>query len=121
MMSVESYKSPSVKITDNEINNLIFSLIKFGFRKIKEELNSPPNNIIKEIMLNVSDNSAIDNIIDKTLSTIVHEYGICLSTTQKDGVNHHMKLIAKLFMAESFELRNDLGEDKDSDIFITKH
>jgi hypothetical protein len=119
-MNVELLVTP-MHLTENEINNLIYSLIKFGFRKIKKELNSPPNTIIKSIMFGVMDEPTVDNIIDRTLVTVVDEYRIQFSRAQTKGIREHMRLIANLFMSEPFELRSDLGEDKDADEFITKH
>jgi hypothetical protein len=109
------------QLTENEVNNLIYSLIKFGFRKIKKELDSPPNSVIKQIMFDVMNNPTTDNIIESTLIFIVDTYRIPFTEMQVNGIREHMKLIAKMFMSESPELRNDLGEDSNSDEFITKH
>lgn len=119
--NAETIVSMPTSLTENEVNNLIYSLIKFGFRRIKEPLNSPPNRVIKNIMLCTMENPTIEHIIDVTFETIVREYGICLKEEQNMGLRTHMKLIADLFMSEPLELRGDLGEDKDSNEFITKH
>lgn len=120
-MNLELLMSPPVRMTDNEVNNLIYSLIKFGFRNINQALNSPPNSVIKDIMLSVTDDPSVDNIIEVTFNTVVREYNIQLPQKHVDGVKEHMSVVARLFMAEPFHLRDDLGEDKDADEFITKH
>ena len=119
-MNLEMNMEP-MRLTENEINNLIYSLIKFGFRKVRKELNSPPNIIIKDIMFGIVNDPTVDNIINRTLITIVGEYKIPFSNAQAKGIREHMQLIARLFMSEPFELRSDLGEDADADEFITKH
>lgn len=108
-------------LTENEINNLIYTLIKFGFRKICEELRNPPNILIKEIMIEVLDDPTVDNIIDKTMVVVMTKYNITLSDKDLLGLKGHMELISNLFMAEPYELRADLGLDRDAEEFVTKH
>lgn len=110
-----------MRLTENEVNNLIYTLIKFGFRKIKQELGSPPNALIHEIMLEVLDDPTVENIIEKTLFSVMVKYKINLRDVQIKGLREHMNLISRLFMSEPFELRSDLGDDKDAEEFITKH
>jgi len=110
-----------MRLTENEVNNLIYTLIKFGFRKIRSELGCPPNSLIHEIMLDVLDDPTVENIIEKTLLTVMVKYKIELRDVQVRGLREHMQLTARLFMAEPYELRSDLGDDKDAEEFITKH
>jgi len=104
-----------------EANNLIYSLIKFGFKKIQTSLNSPPNMVINKILMEVIDNPTVDNIIGTTLTTILKDYNIYLRDAQIIGLREHMKFISALFMNEPYELRIDLGDDTDSDVFIIKN
>jgi len=110
-----------MRLTENEINNLIYSFIKFGFRKIRKQLDSPPNSIIKEIMLGVADNPTVENIMNRTLAVVIDEYKIPFTSVQREGIKNHLSMIARMFMAEPFEIRNNLGEDEGSEEFITKH
>lgn len=110
-----------MRLTENEINNLIYSFIKFGFRKIRKQLNNPPNILIKEIMLGVMNDPTVDNIINRTMAVVIDEYHIPFTSVQKKGIKEHLSLIARMFMAEPFELRNDLGDDDGADEFVTKH
>lgn len=110
-----------IKLTQNEINNLIYSLIKFGFKKIRKELDSPPNSLIHDIMLEVNNDITINHIIEKTILIIINKYKIRLRPIQIVGLKEHMIIIADIFMKEPYELRNDLGDDKYAEEFITKH
>lgn len=114
-------ETKQIGLTQNEVNNLIYVLIKFGFGKIQSNLSDPPNILIHEIMLEVLENPTIDNIIRKTLTSIIIKYKINLRNTQISDLKEHMQLTAKLFMAEPYELRSDLGDDKNVEEFITKH
>lgn len=114
-------ETKQIGLTQNEVNNLIYILIKFGFGKIQSDLSNPPNSLIHEIMLEVLENPTIDNIIKKTLALTIIKYRINLRNIQINGLKEHMQLTARLFMAEPYELRSDLGDDKDVEEFITKH
>lgn len=108
-------------LTENEVNNLIFTLLKYTFQKLDKRLESPPNRFIKTIMMEVLDNPTVPNIIDTTYRMAVDEYSILIKRHERDYVFEFMKKLADFFMNEPYELRSDLGRDREAEEFITKH
>ena len=67
-------------LTENEVNNLIFTLIKYTFQKLDEKLKNPSNKFIKRVMVEVMDNPITSRIITTTYNMVINEYRIGLLT-----------------------------------------
>lgn len=102
---------PTLRLSDNELNNLIYVFIKYGFCNVDEQFNNPTNELIKTIITDVYNNRSIENIINRTITIILYDYQIYMDEKQQDGLEKHLKLLHRLFMSKSCKLRSDLGED----------
>lgn len=114
---------PMNRLTDNEVNNLVYALIKYGFGKIIPKIKNPPNDLIKDIMLEINDEGGanIPTIINTTLRIVERRFDIMLSNKDFEGLKKYCYDISVAVMKQPFEVRNDLGQDEDSDDFVTKH
>ena len=119
LLAVESKHMAT--LTDNEVNNLIFLFLKFGLQKLIPDTKKPSNKLIKEIMLAVSDNPTKENITKEVLALSQKRYGITLTDLNIRGLEKYMDVLYDNFMNLSEHMRNDLGTDREDDIFNTKH
>jgi hypothetical protein len=117
----QGFNMEFTQLTENEVNNLIFTLMKYTFQKLDERLKNPSNRFIKQVMVEVMDDPTVPNIIDKTFKMTTEEYRILVRKHEKEYVMEFMQKLADFFMSEPYELRCDLGRDKDAEEFITKH
>jgi len=110
------------RLTDNEVNNLIYALIKYGFGKLVPSIQSPPNDLIKDIMFVVYEEGInIPNVIMNTMRIVETRYNVYLSDRDFERLKEYCYKISVAVMQQPFELRNDLGKDSESDEFVTKH
>lgn len=109
-------------MTSNEINNLIYLVIKYGFGIMCPQIKDPPNELIKDIMLEIHNGDAsVDTIVNDTMRLVSDMYSVILSDIDFKKLKIHCMDIADIFMQQPFEIRDDLGVDTSAEEFITKH
>lgn len=109
-------------LTDNEINNLIYALLKYGYGKIVPNIKDPPNSLIKDIMMEVyEEGTNIPSVINSTMRIVEDRYNVFLSDRDFERLKQYFYKISVAVMQQPFEVRDDLGSDAESDDFITKH
>jgi len=98
-------------MTDNEVNNLVYLFLKYGF-KIKQ----PKNADINMVMINVGDDRSIDNIINQTLIFMSTLYGTLQDS--QDGLEKYLRYLYAEFKDFEPEVRNGLGSDTNAPEFV---
>ncbi len=115
--------SKYVYYTQNELNNVVYMCLKYTFGNSIDKFCHPDNDDIKKVMLEVHNNQTAENIIDTILLFVIEGEGVV--PNELDGeiewYKNHMRYIINTFNKQSYEMRNDLGEDAEADEFITKH
>ena len=107
--------------TDNELNNIVFLCLRYTFGGVIPELKNPSNKTIKELVFSVYEDPTPVNIIDKTLEFVVETYGAERLGPRLSGYQRHMRGLINEFIQQPSEIRNDLGDDRDSEDLITRH
>jgi len=122
MLAEEYAVIPSnVVFTSNELNNLIFLCLKYTFGKQLSELKEPLNQDIKTLIFELNEEPTPANIIDKIIAFVVERFGHDRLGDDLSGYKRHMGAIIKDFLNQPYDLRNDLGDDSESDDLITHH
>lgn len=110
------------RLTNNEANNLIYAIIKYGFGNIIPSVKNPPNHLIKDVMLELSSEDInVSSVVNTTLRVVETKFDISVSDTDFERLKKYCFNISAAVMKQPFELRNDLGVDAESDDFVTKH
>lgn len=105
-----------VRPTNNEINNLIYMFLKYSMR-----FDDPNNSDIATIMLGIEEATDKDEIINKTIEFVKNKYGEAVVGIDTFHIERHMQYIYNEFFELPFNLRDDLGEDKNAEEFVVKH
>ena len=102
-------------LTNNEVNNIIYLLMKYTFN-----ISNPNNQDIHLAMLELVDDPGMDKIIDQMFSFMGTYHPKSLDFDIERQVDH-AQLVLNEFLRQPQNLRNDLGRDTDAEEFITKH
>jgi len=108
----------------NEVNNLIYMFLRYGFKFDGEYHAEPENREIAEIMTTVGEPASRLKLIDETVKFVINNHG--LEYLEKYNTNLS-EVITKLgtiyneFLMLPYNLRNDLGEDVDANDFLDKN
>lgn len=117
----EYFVSSNNKYSQNELNNIVYLCLKYTFGHTIAEFSAPSNADIKFLMIELDDNQATQNIIDTLLTFVIEKVGEQRLHGRRYEYEHHMRYVINNFNSQSYELRNDLGEDSNSEDFITRH
>jgi len=117
----EHFVGSDSRYTQNELNNIVYLCLKYTFGHTVVEFKEPDNSDIKNIMLEIDDNHDTQNIIDALLVFVIDKVGVSRLHGRRYEYEHHMRYVINNFNEQSYELRNSLGKDSDSEDFITKH
>jgi hypothetical protein len=98
--------------TRNEVNNLIYMLLKYSFRF--DEVNNKDIAAILEI---VNEESPDADVLSATFSYVKEKYGDRI-VGDEEVTQEHMWYVRQEFFNLPFNLRNDLGRDNDAEEFI---
>jgi len=112
--------SKNIVLNKNELNNIVFLCLKYGFGGSIPELKEPSNQDIKTLIFELNEDPTPSNIIDKIISFVVEKFGPD-SIDNRAGHERYMMSVIKDFMNQPYKLRNDLGDDTESDDLITRH
>lgn len=106
-------------MTQNEINNLLFLVLKYTFR-----LDPPKHVDIVAIICNLQQglsNITISHIIDRTFTYVAEHYPDAVDARNGDRQLEHSRWVVREFFKLDSTVRNDLGQDKDEQESITFH
>ena len=93
-------------------------MIKFTYKKIIKELDSPSNELLHAVIDEVGDDATIENIMNIVFSHINKKYHIEMSDSQAVRAREYMDKITNIFMSEPFEMRADLGIDAEEFVLL---
>ena len=112
-------------LSKNELNNLIYMMLRYGFKFDGHYHPEPENQEIAAIMIAVGSPASKQKLIDETVKFVVEHYNLDYLTT------HHRTNLAEVkigldriyneFLMLPRSLRNDLGEDVDANEFLDKN
>jgi len=104
-------------LTDNEVNNLVYLFLKYGF-----EIKNPSNEDLFLIVMETAEDRSLDNIIDKTANFVRDRFG---KKAARDNARAHLveyfNRIYKEFMELPIEMRNSLGTDEKAEVYTVKN
>ena len=98
-------------MTENEVNNLIYLFMKYGFK-----IDKPKNSDIYAIMINVGDDQSIDNIIDQTIDFVETHHGS--QGDDRTSLKKYLDYLYREFKDFEPEIRNGLGSDTNAPEFV---
>ena len=114
----------AASMTKNEVNNLIYMFLRYGFRFTGEYHAEPENQDIAEIMVAIGSPPSRSRLIDETIKFVVEKHGLDYleryGTTLSDVITQ-LGTIYNEFLMLPYSLRNDLGEDVDANDFLDKN
>lgn len=106
-------------LTDNELNNVIYLFLKYGYSKVLPKLKNPSNGLIKEIALAVYDDPSKDRIIRQVVATVHDEFNYRMVDSDLKKLKEHMSFMYDEFLKLPDRFRNDVGENEEE--LVTKH
>ena len=109
------------EFTKNELNNVVYLCLKYTFGKSLPCLDNPSNSDIYNILLEIHDDTDVDSIIEHVILYVKEKFNMKFNEKQVIKYRNHMWNTIRYFMKEPEDLRNDLGDDRDVEEFITKH
>jgi hypothetical protein len=115
MLAMDLTKYDWKHLSRNEINNIIYLCFKYSFK-----IESPSNNEIQEVLLEVVDDTSCQSIIKAMFKFIQQNHSHTLSPIRGDQEDH-VRFIITEFLKLPDELREDLGVDGDAEEFVLKH
>jgi len=113
--------SRHIIFTENELNNVVFLCLKYTFGKEIPELKDPLNQDIKTLIFELHEDPTPANIIDRIIEFVVGKFGSDRISDRKSGYKRHMQATIDEFLNQPYDLRNDLGDDSNSEDLITRH
>lgn len=103
-------------MTEKEINNIVYLAMKYAFR-----VEDIQNNKIHEAVMDLVDSSNQEEIVEALYNYMYEEFPDSVDKKNPDKQKWHINFIIQEFQKLPEDLRNDLGQDENSEDFITKH
>jgi len=111
-------------LSKNEINNLIYMFLRYGFKFDGRYHDEPNNEEIAHVIVAVGSQVSRARLIDETVKFVIKKHG--LDYLKQYGVSlsdviTQLGTIYNEFLMLPYSLRNDLGEDVDANEFLDKN